>query len=121
MDEFKAKAENWYEADGRLFREALAPLHVKTIMAAAATVLLRSAALPAALATAACPGQRAGVVSLRSGNSATASSMMSRSTMLGAQRAASICRFRARSAPERPVQRVWLAQTLEDCCSWCLV
>ena len=40
---------NWYEADGRLFREALAPLYLIPIMAAAA-LPLRSAALPAVLA-----------------------------------------------------------------------
>ena len=43
---------NWCEADGRLFREALAPLHLIPVTAAAAAVPLRSAALPAALATA---------------------------------------------------------------------
>ena len=44
-------AGNWCEADGRLIREELTPLYLIPVRAAAA-VHLRSAALPAALATA---------------------------------------------------------------------
>ena len=73
-------AENWYEADGRFFQEALAPLSLISI---AATGCVRDSWYSGA----ACPGQREGVVSLGSRNSARASRMMSRSAMLGAQRA----------------------------------
>ena len=45
-------AGNWYEADGRLFRETLAPLNLKSITVAAAAVQLQGAAPPPALATA---------------------------------------------------------------------
>ena len=89
MWSIEVEAENWYEADGRSFRETLAPLSLISIKVVAAEIQLQGAALPASLATAgirelpAQANQRA-FVSLGSGNSAKTSRMMSRSAMLGA-------------------------------------
>ena len=89
MWSIEVEAENWYEADGRSFRETLAPLSLISITVVAAAIQLQGAAfyrlrwrqlvfgscLPQA-------NQRA-FVSLGSGNSAKTSRMMSRSAMLG--------------------------------------
>ena len=89
MEEFKSKmvsdvmwysdvvAGNWYEADGRLFRVALAPLY--PIPISGGPVAERRAAGCVGdnwCSGASCPGQRAGVVSLGSRNYSKASRMM---------------------------------------------
>ena len=128
MEEFKGKmvrnvmwnndvvAGNWYGADGRSFRETLAPLSLIPITVAAGAVPLQGAALLAALATAGirempAQGNGWGVVSLGSGNAAKDSRL---TTMVGAHKAASMS-VHAGSAPERPLLRVWLAPTWKDC------
>ena len=98
VEEFKSKmvsdvmqykdvvAGKWYEADDRLSREALAR-HGGSGDGPVAERRTTGCVGDSWCSGAACTGQRAGVVSLGSGNSARAS-RMSRSTMLGAQRTA---------------------------------